>query len=191
MKNRDKLIAVVEKIALKENKSPETVVSELNNMSEEQINNKLKMINIFKDGGKLDYLLCLKKGGSVKDCGCGGNVEKKAEGGVTEESKIIIQPSTASNSLIAKIMENLKIAPRTTIDGVEYSAVELPDGRIRQNAYGDDYTSTLKISPQQDSVITRINDVGMKRVWSNIPGSKNTMSKELAIAPFKRVTVKK
>jgi hypothetical protein len=81
MKNKDKLIAVVEKIARQENKSPETVVSELNNMSEEQINNKLKMINIFKDGGKLDYLLCLKKGGDMKNCGCGGNVEKKQDGG--------------------------------------------------------------------------------------------------------------
>lgn len=87
MKSKDKLIAVVEKISRKENKSPETVVSELNNMSEEQINNKLKMINIFKEGGKLDYLLCLKKGGTVKDCGCGGNVEKKAEGGQTDDPR--------------------------------------------------------------------------------------------------------
>lgn len=191
MKNRDKLIAVVEKIALEENKSPETVVSELNNMNEDQIIEKLKTVGIFKKGGKLDYLLCLKKGGSIKDCGCGGNIKKQQDGGIANESTIVIKPSTASNSFIAKVMENLKIVPRTVVNGTEYSAVELPDGRIRQNAYGDGYTSTLKISPQQDSVITRINDVGMKRIWSNIPGSKNTMSKELAIAPFKRVTVKK
>lgn len=92
MKNKDILIAVVEKIARQENKSPETVVSELNNMSEEQINNKLKMINIFKDGGKLDYLLCLKKGGSIKDCGCGGNVEKKQDGGDVRDKIVWNQP---------------------------------------------------------------------------------------------------
>ena len=41
---------------------------------------KSKEMELFKKGGKLDYLLCLKKGGKVQDCGCGKKIEK-AQGG--------------------------------------------------------------------------------------------------------------
>ena len=41
---------------------------------------KNKEMGIFKEGGKLGYLLCLKKGGSIQDCGCGKKIEK-AQGG--------------------------------------------------------------------------------------------------------------
>lgn len=41
---------------------------------------KNKEMGIFKEGGKLDYLLCLKKGGAIQDCGCGKKIEK-AQGG--------------------------------------------------------------------------------------------------------------
>lgn len=40
---------------------------------------KSKEMGLFKKGGKLDYLLCLKKGGKVQDCGCGKKL--KAEEG--------------------------------------------------------------------------------------------------------------
>lgn len=40
---------------------------------------KSKEMELFKKGGKLDYLLCLKKGGKVQDCGCGKKL--KAEDG--------------------------------------------------------------------------------------------------------------
>lgn len=80
MKNKDKLIAVINKISKRENKHPEIVVSELNNMSEEELNKKLRTMDIFKDGGKIDYLLCLKKGGKTKKCGCGNKVEKAQRG---------------------------------------------------------------------------------------------------------------
>lgn len=96
MKNKDILMTVVAKIAKNENKSPDTVVSELNNMSEEEINKKLKTMNIFKDGGKLDYLLCLKKGGSIKDCGCGGAVKKKLDGGVTDSNTDFVRETKPS-----------------------------------------------------------------------------------------------
>lgn len=36
---------------------------------------------MFKKGGKLDYLLCLKKGGNIKNCGCGKKIENRREGG--------------------------------------------------------------------------------------------------------------
>ena len=41
---------------------------------------KNKEMGIFKEGGKLNYLLCLKKGGAIQDCGCGKKIEK-AQGG--------------------------------------------------------------------------------------------------------------
>ncbi len=41
---------------------------------------KSKEMGIFKEGGKLNYLLCLKKGGNIQDCGCGKKIEK-AQGG--------------------------------------------------------------------------------------------------------------
>jgi hypothetical protein len=38
-------------------------------------------MGIFKEGGKLNYLLCLKKGGAIQDCGCGKKIEKNQPGG--------------------------------------------------------------------------------------------------------------
>ena len=76
MKNKDKLITVIDKIAKAESKSPETVVAELNNMTEEEILNKINNMELFREGGKLDYLLYLKKGGCA-----GKKVKKCQEGG--------------------------------------------------------------------------------------------------------------
>lgn len=42
---------------------------------------KNKEMGIFKEGGKLNYLLCLKKGGAIQDCGCGKKIEKNQPGG--------------------------------------------------------------------------------------------------------------
>lgn len=81
MKSKDKLIKAVSTYADRKGISVDTAVSELNKMSKEEINNIFDSMKLFKDGGKLDYLLCLKKGGNMKNCGCGGNVEKKQEGG--------------------------------------------------------------------------------------------------------------
>ena len=161
MKNKDKLIAVVDRIAKKENKSPEQVVSELNNMSAAEIENKLYNMKYFKDGGKLDYLLCLKKGGStIKDCGCGGDVEKKAEGG---ETKTMIKPQEASGKLMATIKSNARPDLRTIINGIQHQAFRLPDGSIRQFAYGDGYKSTLDITPTGDSTAVYTNNVGLSK----------------------------
>lgn len=66
MKNKDKLITVIDKIAKAESKSPEEVIAELNNMTEKEILNKLNNMGIFKEDSKLDYLVSLKNGGCVK-----------------------------------------------------------------------------------------------------------------------------
>lgn len=44
-----------------------------------QLVKQYKGMELFKKGGKLDYLLCLKKGGSM-DCGCGKKIEKAQPG---------------------------------------------------------------------------------------------------------------
>ena len=67
----------------------EETVSWINSLSETEDGSKLlnQLINtyknsdmkLFKDGGKLKHLLCLKSGGKGPDCGC--NKVKKAQGG--------------------------------------------------------------------------------------------------------------
>lgn len=37
-------------------------------------------MGIFKEGGKLDYLLCLKSGGNGPDCGCNKKIAKAGDG---------------------------------------------------------------------------------------------------------------
>lgn len=61
--------------------TPDQVVDRLNFMNESEINKVVdKMKQKFKNGGVID---CLRNGGSIKDCGCGGRVEKNQGGGVT------------------------------------------------------------------------------------------------------------
>lgn len=47
-----------------------------------QLVKQYKGMELFKKGGKLDYLLCLKKGGPM-DCGCGKKIEKAQPGSGT------------------------------------------------------------------------------------------------------------
>lgn len=189
MKSKDKLIKAVSTYANRKGISVDAAVSELNKMSEDEINNIFDNMKLFKDGGKLDYLLCLRKGGNMKNCGCGGNVEKKQVGGLAGE-KTTINPTQAKNTLFAKIMENLNMVPRVTVDGIQHSAVQFPDGSVRQKAYGDGFTSVLNITPQLDSSVVRINNTGHKKNWSNKAGSNNTMPRELAVEPFKNIKSK-
>lgn len=61
--------------------SPEQVVDRLNFMNEQEINKIVdKMTKKFKNGGMID---CLRRGGSIKDCGCGSKIKKSQRGGVT------------------------------------------------------------------------------------------------------------
>lgn len=57
----------------------EMITSEEGKQSLEQLTKQYKSMELFKKGGKLDYLLCLKHGGPM-DCGCGKKIEK-AQGG--------------------------------------------------------------------------------------------------------------
>lgn len=48
---------------------------------------KSNNMEFFKKGGKFDYLLCLKKGGNIQDCGCGKKIEKAQDGATVETIK--------------------------------------------------------------------------------------------------------
>lgn len=54
-------------------------------MNESEINKLIEdMVKKFNNGGMID---CLRKGGSVKDCGCGSKIEK-AQDGKSELGKV-------------------------------------------------------------------------------------------------------
>ena len=93
MKNKEEILTKAVSIYAKQHDlSLDAAVSELNRMSEDEINNIFNNMKLFKEGGKLDYLLCLKKGGStIKDCGCGGDIEKKQSGNVLSGGTVISQ----------------------------------------------------------------------------------------------------
>lgn len=100
MEDQKKLLQFVEWLGSNvpelEGKAPEQTVSTINKLSEspegqEMLQGLIKefessMTGIFRKGGKLNYLLCLKKGGSIQDCGCGKKMNKpvKAQDGLDE-----------------------------------------------------------------------------------------------------------
>lgn len=60
---------------------------------------KNKEMGIFKEGGKLNYLLCLKKGGNIQDCGCGKKIEKNQPGGeISRRDALTILRTTGSSN---------------------------------------------------------------------------------------------
>lgn len=62
--------------------SPQETVDRLNSMNESEINRLINsMTKKFKNGGMID---CLRKGGSIKDCGCGSKINKDQEGGIVK-----------------------------------------------------------------------------------------------------------
>ena len=62
--------------------SPQEAVDRLNSMNESEINKLINsMTKKFKNGGIID---CLRKGGSIKDCGCGSKINKDQEGGIVK-----------------------------------------------------------------------------------------------------------
>ena len=188
MKSKDKLIKAVSTYANRKGISVDAAVSELNKMGKDEINNIFDNMKLFKDGGKLDYLLCLKKGGSIKDCGCGGEVKKGQDGLVTE-----IEPTPVKSKFLAQIMRNLNMIPTTKVGNYDHTAVVFPDGRVQQTASGNGDLYTLNISPQQDSTVTVNHPVDGVRKWSNTGNTfgYKSISREKAVAPFQSVKVKK
>ena len=76
--------------------SPEQIMTAINQLAETPEGQQMleglvqqfesSSAGMFKKGGKLDYLLCLKKGGNIKNCGCGKKIENRQEGGSVLQS---------------------------------------------------------------------------------------------------------
>lgn len=105
MENQEKLMQFVtwlgENVPELKGKAPEQIVETVNKLSESEQGQQMlqglikefesSMTGMFKKGGKIDYLLCLKSGGSIQDCGCGKKIEKSQNGNVI--------PTTTSGEL--------------------------------------------------------------------------------------------
>lgn len=96
MEDQKKLLQFVtwlgENVPELKGQAPEQIVSTINKLSESKEGQQMlqglieefesSMTGMFKKGGKLAYLLCLKKGGNIQDCGCGEKIEKAETGRV-------------------------------------------------------------------------------------------------------------
>lgn len=96
MEDQKKLLQFVtwlgENVPELKGQAPEQIVSTINKLSESKEGQQMlqglieefesSMTGMFKKGGKLAYLLCLKKGGNIQDCGCGKKIEKAETGKV-------------------------------------------------------------------------------------------------------------
>lgn len=78
MDNEKVLAQVIKNLSDRWDMTVSEVAEKLNKMSEDEIKNVVEMTKLFEKGGKLNYLLCLKKGG-VADCGCGSRIIKNQE----------------------------------------------------------------------------------------------------------------
>lgn len=72
MDNQKVLAQVLKNLSDRWEMTVSEVAEKLNKMSEDEVKNVVEMTKLFEKGGKLNYLLCLKKGG-VAECGCGCN----------------------------------------------------------------------------------------------------------------------
>ena len=94
MENQEKLMQFVtwlgENVPELKGKAPEQIVETVNKLSASEQGQQMlqglikefesSMTGMFKKGGKLGYLLCLKSGGSIQDCGCGKKIRKGQDG---------------------------------------------------------------------------------------------------------------
>lgn len=95
MEDQKKLLQFVtwlgENVPELKGQAPEQIVSTINKLSESKEGQQMlqglieefesSTTGMFKKGGKLDYLICLKNGGNIQDCGCGKKISKKQPGG--------------------------------------------------------------------------------------------------------------
>lgn len=98
MGDQEKLIQFVtwlgENIPELKGKAPEEIVETVNKLSSSEEGQQMlqglikefesNTTGMFKKGGKLGYLLCLKSGGSIQDCGCGCKKIRKGQDGIPE-----------------------------------------------------------------------------------------------------------
>ena len=101
---------------------------------------KSNNMGLFKKGGKFDYLLCLKKGGNIQDCGCGKKITKhpvKNEepamqiGGVIQPNETLNQYPYASKQDVIKAMNQIGLNNKEARQAYRSSKREMRDLGLR------------------------------------------------------------
>lgn len=173
MKSKDKLIKAVSTYANRKGISVDAAVSELNKMSKDEINNIFNKMKLFKDGGKLDYLLCLKKGGDMKNCGCGGNVEKKQGGNVLSGGTVVSQNKKGDTATTkGKTKRGADFTIISGPSGVEKAYIDANAG-----AAGID-RSTYKVNP---SLLGQIFIPGLYKMPADMRFSADSLVKSVPV----------
>lgn len=132
MEDQKKLLQFVtwlgENVPELKGQAPEQIVSTINKLSESKEGQQMlqglieefesSMTGMFKKGGKLAYLLCLKKGGNIQDCGCGKKIDKKQPGGSI--ARMGIQPKEEFTEAEKQALSNGTFYEETTYPGGYY-----------------------------------------------------------------------
>ena len=164
MKNKDKLIAVIDRIAKTEDKSPEVVVAELNNMTEEEILNKINNMELFREGGKLDYLLYLKKGGcaskKVKKCQEGGEANPTP---TRREARQLAEVNMGMNG------RQFRQAYRNAKSALRAGNPELSRAEIRDAARRSFDSPILDEAPAADMIVPAYSSNALLNIQPQVP----------------------
>lgn len=144
MENQEKLMQFVtwlgENVPELKGKAPEQIVETVNKLSASEQGQQMlqglikefesSMTGMFKKGGKLGYLLCLKSGGSIQDCGCGKKIDKKQPGGSV--ARMGIQPKEEFTEAEKQALSNGTFYEETTYPG-GYHVTRLSSGTKGKN----------------------------------------------------------
>lgn len=119
-------------------------------------------MGIFKEGGKLNYLLCLKKGGAIQDCGCSKKIEKNQPGGeISRKGALSVLRATGSSN--AESRKEYRDAKRDARE------LGLRGKKMRQVARNTAMSRGLdRISPASDDVEIEEIPVSFEDTFANI-----------------------
>lgn len=125
---------------------------------------KNKEMGIFKEGGKLNYLLCLKSGGNIQDCGCGKKIRKKQEGGDVESKHPLNRDASDSVNDFYDQWTDKNGNVRTEVSAYTNGGVDNPDiSYIKiSSPEGDVYDYGGWSSPQ---IFRNINQRRLKKAY--------------------------
>lgn len=129
--------------------SPQEAVDRLNSMNESEINKLINsMTKKFKNGGMID---CLRKGGSIKDCGCGSKIEK-AQRGNPDLGKYHLQLSNGNNYSLSGYGLNPQrtVETLTTPEDVITRTIERGDTTVTRN--GQSFAPTMRFHQNFDEM---------------------------------------
>lgn len=140
---------------------------------------KSNNMGLFKKGGKFDYLLCLKKGGNIQDCGCGKKIEKNQPGGEISrrDALTMLRTTGSSNSESRKEYRDAKRAARES---------GLKGEEMRQAARSAAMARGVnRILPALDDIEIEENPISFEDPFANVefPTSLSVSRMEVPVTP--------